>query len=61
MEDRPYWWVMEAEGRPELRQTRLTCETGPGSPSGHCTGATVIAFVIIQWLCKQINEETLIG
>lgn len=61
MEDRPFWWVQEEDGRPFLKQTRLTCETGPGSPSGHCTGATVMCYVIVRWMCKQINEETLIG
>ncbi|XP_057897697.1 glucose-6-phosphatase 3 [Melospiza georgiana] len=38
--ERPYWWMHES-GMAEreqlpLRQFPITCETGPGSPSGHC-------------------------
>ncbi|KAK2522280.1 glucose-6-phosphatase 3 [Columba livia] len=36
--ERPFWWVHEsglAEKVP-LRQFPVSCETGPGSPSGHC-------------------------
>ncbi|KAM9296267.1 glucose-6-phosphatase 3 [Gastrophryne carolinensis] len=43
--ERPFWWVHESglQGIPELRQFPSTCETGPGSPSGHCmiTGAAL--------------------
>ncbi|NXK01272.1 G6PC3 phosphatase, partial [Corythaixoides concolor] len=38
--ERPFWWVHESGlARRELlalRQFPLSCETGPGSPSGHC-------------------------
>lgn len=38
--DRPFWWVHETKvysalNRPTLYQTERTCETSPGSPSGH--------------------------
>ncbi|VUZ57265.1 unnamed protein product [Hymenolepis diminuta] len=36
-DDRPYWWVHTSEkAYIKLKQFPLTCETGPGSPSGHC-------------------------
>ncbi|GLH13687.1 uncharacterized protein GBIM_18211 [Gryllus bimaculatus] len=54
MEDRPYWWVREVEltglRTPTLRQTPLTCETGPGSPSGHVMGATAVMYVLREWI-----------
>ncbi|VDN97695.1 unnamed protein product [Rodentolepis nana] len=36
-EDRPYWWVhTNGKEHIKLKQFPLTCEVGPGSPSGHC-------------------------
>ncbi|KAM8795385.1 glucose-6-phosphatase 3 [Eudromia elegans] len=49
--ERPFWWVHESglfEERPlSLHQFPVTCETGPGSPSGHCmiTGAALWPLV----------------
>ncbi|NXH22408.1 G6PC3 phosphatase, partial [Bucco capensis] len=43
--ERPFWWVQESglssQEHIKLRQFPVSCETGPGSPSGHCmiTGA----------------------
>ncbi|XP_026722925.1 glucose-6-phosphatase 3 [Athene cunicularia] len=38
--ERPFWWVHESglstKELVTLRQFPLSCETGPGSPSGHC-------------------------
>jgi glucose-6-phosphatase len=53
MDHRPFWWIQETEiygqgPRPHLRQTPLTCETGPGSPSGHMQGASSLMYVIVQ-------------
>ncbi|NXI71306.1 G6PC3 phosphatase, partial [Anseranas semipalmata] len=45
--ERPFWWLHEsgfASTQPvSLRQFPVSCETGPGSPSGHCmiTGAAL--------------------
>ncbi|NXY80559.1 G6PC3 phosphatase, partial [Glareola pratincola] len=45
--ERPFWWVHESGlARKELvtlRQFAVSCETGPGDPSGHCmiTGAAL--------------------
>uniref|UniRef100_A0A8C8SHU4 Glucose-6-phosphatase 3 n=1 Tax=Pelusios castaneus TaxID=367368 RepID=A0A8C8SHU4_9SAUR len=48
--ERPFWWVYESELSNEkvlLRQFPVSCETGPGSPSGHCmiTGAALWPIV----------------
>ncbi|XP_077108652.1 glucose-6-phosphatase 3 isoform X2 [Ranitomeya variabilis] len=48
--ERPFWWVYET-GLHEiynLTQFPSTCETGPGSPSGHCmiTGAALWPIVM---------------
>ncbi|XP_071967408.1 glucose-6-phosphatase 3 isoform X1 [Engystomops pustulosus] len=44
--ERPFWWVHETglHGSYNLMQFPSTCETGPGSPSGHCmiTGAALL-------------------
>ncbi|CAM4633659.1 glucose-6-phosphatase 3 [Lepidochelys kempii] len=45
--ERPFWWVYESglssKEKVLLRQFPVSCETGPGSPSGHCmiTGAAL--------------------
>lgn len=51
-EDRPYWWVSETKTytsltRPTLYQTEKTCETSPGSPSGHLTFASAVFYVLL--------------
>ncbi|NWS48085.1 G6PC3 phosphatase, partial [Probosciger aterrimus] len=49
--ERPFWWVYEsgmaARELLVLRQFPVSCETGPGSPSGHCmvTGAALWPLV----------------
>ncbi|NWX14678.1 G6PC3 phosphatase, partial [Aegotheles bennettii] len=49
--ERPFWWVHESGlARGELlvlRQFPISCETGPGDPSGHCmiTGAALWPLV----------------
>ncbi|XP_053309834.1 glucose-6-phosphatase 3 [Spea bombifrons] len=48
--ERPFWWVYESGKYNEvnLKQFPSTCETGPGSPSGHCmiTGAALWPVVV---------------
>ncbi|XP_009992703.1 PREDICTED: glucose-6-phosphatase 3 [Chaetura pelagica] len=49
--ERPFWWLHESglggQGLLTLRQFPVSCETGPGSPSGHCmiTGAALWPLV----------------
>ncbi|KAF7705124.1 hypothetical protein HF521_020410 [Silurus meridionalis] len=50
--ERPYWWVHETkfygnESAPALRQLSITCETGPGSPSGHAMGSAAVGYVMV--------------
>ncbi|XP_051968432.1 glucose-6-phosphatase a, catalytic subunit, tandem duplicate 1 [Xyrauchen texanus] len=50
--ERPYWWVHETNfygplKHPELQQFPITCETGPGSPSGHAMGSAGIWYVMV--------------
>ncbi|XP_078080163.1 glucose-6-phosphatase catalytic subunit 1-like [Mustelus asterias] len=49
---RPYWWVHETSyyGNspvPVLEQYPITCETGPGSPSGHTMGSAGVWYVMV--------------
>ncbi|XP_069807879.1 glucose-6-phosphatase catalytic subunit 1-like [Dendropsophus ebraccatus] len=48
---RPYWWVHETSyygnaSPPEIMQFPVTCETGPGSPSGHAMGSSSVYYVM---------------
>lgn len=48
--DRPYWWTGETslyneETRPLLRQFPNTCESGPGTPSGHLMMNVALFYV----------------
>ncbi|XP_069763403.1 glucose-6-phosphatase catalytic subunit 1-like [Narcine bancroftii] len=49
---RPYWWVHETSyyvnlSVPVLEQFPITCETGPGSPSGHAMGSAGVWYVMV--------------
>ncbi|XP_077170117.1 glucose-6-phosphatase catalytic subunit 1-like isoform X2 [Paroedura picta] len=49
---RPYWWVHETgfyrnASAPSIQQFPVTCETGPGSPSGHAMGSAGVYYVTI--------------
>ncbi|EDL27031.1 glucose-6-phosphatase 2 isoform 1 [Mus musculus] len=49
---RPYWWIQETEiypnhSSPCLEQFPTTCETGPGSPSGHAMGSSCVWYVMV--------------
>ncbi|XP_058476387.1 glucose-6-phosphatase a, catalytic subunit, tandem duplicate 1 [Solea solea] len=60
--ERPYWWVHETQfygggAVPPLQQFPITCETGPGSPSGHAMGAAGVWFVMITALLAIAREN----
>ncbi|CAG06537.1 unnamed protein product, partial [Tetraodon nigroviridis] len=60
--ERPYWWVQEtrfygAGPRPSLQQFPITCETGPGSPSGHAMGAAAIWYVMVTALLSAARTR----
>ncbi|CAM9271411.1 unnamed protein product [Lampetra planeri] len=49
---RPYWWVLETQyygdaAPPHLNQYPITCETGPGTPSGHAMGSACVWYVMV--------------
>lgn len=62
-EDRPYWWVRETDlygdNYPHLEQTPLTCETGPGCPSGHVMGAAAMLYVIINAFINRYTKRNI--
>uniref|UniRef100_A0A4W5Q5U1 Glucose-6-phosphatase n=1 Tax=Hucho hucho TaxID=62062 RepID=A0A4W5Q5U1_9TELE len=50
--ERPYWWVHETPyysntTAPHIEQYPMTCETGPGSPSGHAMGAASVYYTLV--------------
>ena len=49
---RTYWWVkLKNLNIQKLFQTPITCETGPGNPSGH----VMINMIIGLWIVKLIE------
>ncbi|XP_019719739.1 glucose-6-phosphatase a, catalytic subunit, tandem duplicate 1 isoform X1 [Hippocampus comes] len=60
--ERPYWWVHEthfygAKEAPSLQQFAITCETGPGSPSGHAMGAAGVWYVMVTAVLQMAAEK----
>lgn len=60
--ERPYWWVHETRFYetgpvPSLKQFPITCETGPGSPSGHAMGAAGVWYVMVTALLSLALEK----
>ncbi|KAM7029824.1 glucose-6-phosphatase 3 [Acridotheres tristis] len=60
--ERPYWWIHESglSSREQLplRQFPITCETGPGSPSGHCMILGAALWPIVTGLTKGVSRYT---
>lgn len=65
--ERPYWWVHEFESKassglsssnqlPGLKQTFMTCETGPGSPSGHAMVTAAVWYILVEALLAKTNS-----
>ncbi|NWW65380.1 G6PC phosphatase, partial [Ifrita kowaldi] len=60
--ERPYWWVLDTDyygnnSAPEIQQFPLTCETGPGSPSGHAMGAAGVYYVMVTALLSAAKGK----
>lgn len=59
--ERPYWWVREYLNSgmdvPDLEHYPLTCETGPGSPSGHAMLSSAVGFVFLSYLCCWVQKQ----
>ncbi|KAK8749430.1 hypothetical protein OTU49_015352 [Cherax quadricarinatus] len=61
--DRPYWWIGETslyndETRPELRQFTNTCESGPGTPSGHLMLNVALFYVATKGISKLFIQKS---
>lgn len=52
--ERPYWWIGESRlfinKPPHVQQFSSTCETGPGSPSGHAMVTAAVWWVVVSAL-----------
>ncbi|KAJ1160419.1 hypothetical protein NDU88_000921 [Pleurodeles waltl] len=58
---RPYWWVQETSiyrgnATPQLEQFPITCETGPGSPSGHAMGSACVWYVMVTAVLAHLKK-----
>lgn len=56
--ERPYWWIHETPlysntTLPDVQQFVMTCETGPGSPSGHAMVTASVWYILIEALLKH--------
>ncbi|VDP06863.1 unnamed protein product [Soboliphyme baturini] len=55
--ERPYWWIYESGTYvvpPSLKQFPLSCETGPGSPSGHTMITTAVWYIVVWAYIKYV-------
>uniref|UniRef100_A0AAZ3RK56 Glucose-6-phosphatase catalytic subunit 1 n=1 Tax=Oncorhynchus tshawytscha TaxID=74940 RepID=A0AAZ3RK56_ONCTS len=60
--ERPYWWVQETpyygnSSAPQIGQFPMTCETSPGSPSGHAMSAAGVYYAMISSLLAILLKE----
>lgn len=59
-EHRPFWYVkIKSEIGVQLAQTPQTCETGPGSPSGHVMVTTAVLYVVIRYALRYVDKTRL--
>uniref|UniRef100_A0A3Q3XKN9 Glucose-6-phosphatase 3 n=1 Tax=Mola mola TaxID=94237 RepID=A0A3Q3XKN9_MOLML len=60
--ERPFWWIGESHlfdnKQPNVQQFPSTCETGPGSPSGHAMVTAAIWWVIVSTLGSFLYSRT---
>ncbi|NXY54250.1 G6PC3 phosphatase, partial [Callaeas wilsoni] len=60
--ERPYWWIHESglSSREQLplRQFPVTCETGPGDPSGHCMILGAALWPLVTALTTRVSMCT---
>ncbi|XP_060572797.1 glucose-6-phosphatase 3-like [Ruditapes philippinarum] len=62
--ERPYWWVLDPRSHhregAQLKQYRLTCETGLGSPSGHAMVTSSVVFCLVLSLIQNTRPRLLV-
>ncbi|CAL8263660.1 unnamed protein product [Arctogadus glacialis] len=60
--ERPYWWIGESRlfvnNHPQVIQFASTCETGPGSPSGHAMVTAAVWWVIVSAVGSSLYSRT---
>ncbi|XP_041087487.1 glucose-6-phosphatase 3 isoform X2 [Polyodon spathula] len=60
--ERPYWWVSESglfgSEKPKLIQFSSSCETGPGSPSGHSMVTAAVWLVMMTSLSSHLQSRS---
>ncbi|CAL8304155.1 unnamed protein product [Lota lota] len=60
--ERPYWWIGESRlfvnNQPKVIQFASTCETGPGSPSGHAMVTAAVWWVIVSAVGSSLYSRT---
>ncbi|XP_007239808.3 glucose-6-phosphatase 3 isoform X2 [Astyanax mexicanus] len=59
---RPYWWIGESQlfvkNAPKVEQFQSSCETGPGSPSGHAMVTGAVWWVVVSALASFLHSRT---
>lgn len=56
-EHRPFWYVkLKSDMGIQLAQTPQTCETGPGSPSGHVMITAAVLYVVIRYALSCVDK-----
>lgn len=60
--ERPFWWIGESRlfvnKQPRVHQVSSTCETGPGSPSGHAMVSAAVWWVVVSSLGSFLYSRT---
>ncbi|KPP62054.1 hypothetical protein Z043_119787 [Scleropages formosus] len=60
--ERPFWWIGESSlfetKPPQIQQFSYTCETGPGSPSGHSMVTSAVWWVMASTLASFLYSYT---
>ncbi|CAG5958669.1 unnamed protein product [Menidia menidia] len=60
--ERPFWWMGESglfvNTQPQVHQFPSTCETGPGSPSGHAMVTAAVWWVVMSSLGSSLYART---
>ncbi|XP_023419081.1 glucose-6-phosphatase 3 isoform X4 [Cavia porcellus] len=60
--DRPFWWVHESgyysQAPAQVHQFPSSCETGPGSPSGHCMITGAALWPVMTALSSQVAARS---
>lgn len=60
--ERPFWWIGESglflNNQPKVHQFPSTCETGPGSPSGHAMVTSAVWWVVVSSLGSFLYSRT---